>query len=98
MKLDFCVSHNYTQRDLPLLPPSLLLLFIPLPHPPPPLPLHPPHPSLPPSSSYLLTLFILLPATLLLLLILLPATLLLLLLPLCMYIHCFSELRRIILE
>jgi hypothetical protein len=38
---DFCVSHNYTQRDL------LLLL---------------------------------------------------LLLPLCMYIHCFSELRRIILE
>jgi hypothetical protein len=24
MKLDFCVSHNYTQRDLPL-PPSLLL-------------------------------------------------------------------------
>jgi hypothetical protein len=40
---DFCVSHNYTQRDL------LLLL-------------------------------------------------LLLLLPLCMYIHCFSEFRRIILE
>jgi hypothetical protein len=27
MKLDFCVSHNYTQRDLLLLrPPSLLLL------------------------------------------------------------------------
>jgi hypothetical protein len=26
MKLDFCVSHNYTQRDLLLLsPPSLLL-------------------------------------------------------------------------
>ena len=33
MKLDFCVSHNYTQRDLLLLlllllrPPSLLLLL-----------------------------------------------------------------------
>ena len=25
MKLDFCVSHNYTQRDLLLRPPSLLL-------------------------------------------------------------------------
>jgi hypothetical protein len=47
---DFCDSHNYTQRDLILLP---------------------------------------------LLLILLPA---LLLLPLYMYIQCFSELRRIILE
>jgi hypothetical protein len=29
MKLDFCVSHNYTQRDLLLLhPPSLLLLLL----------------------------------------------------------------------
>ena len=29
MKLDFCVSHNYTQRDLLLLrPPSLGLLFL----------------------------------------------------------------------
>ena len=28
MKLDFCVSHNYTQRDLLILrPPSLLLLY-----------------------------------------------------------------------
>jgi hypothetical protein len=27
MKLDFCVSHNYTQRDLLLRPPSLLLLL-----------------------------------------------------------------------
>jgi hypothetical protein len=29
MKLDFCVSHNYTQRDLLLLlrPPSLLLFL-----------------------------------------------------------------------
>ena len=27
MKLDFCVSHNYTQRDLLLRPPTLLLLL-----------------------------------------------------------------------
>jgi hypothetical protein len=27
MKLDFCVSHNYAQRDLLLHPPSLLLLL-----------------------------------------------------------------------
>ena len=27
MKLDFCVSHNYTQRDLLLRPPSILLLL-----------------------------------------------------------------------
>ena len=51
MKLDFCVSHNYTQRDL---------LLLPLPpshhHPPPPPPPPPP------------------------------------------FIHCFSELKRIILK
>ena len=28
MKLDFCVSHNYTQRDLLLLRPPSLLLFL----------------------------------------------------------------------
>ena len=44
MEPDFCVSHNYTQRDL------LLLLRFPTPPPP-------PSPPLPPASSSLYTLF-----------------------------------------
>ena len=50
MKLDFCVSHNHTQRDL-----LLLLPLLPSHH-------HPPPPPPPP------------------------------------FIHCFSELKRIILK
>ena len=62
MKLDFCVSHNYTQRDLLLLHHRR----------PPPSPLPPPPSSSPAATAALL--------------------------PLYMYIHCFSELRRIILK
>ena len=105
MKLDFCVSHNYTQRSI-ILP----LLLRPSSSIPPYLFLHllQSHPYSPPKSSspFILLHAILLPPSrtppvpsyLLLPFILLPAILLLLLLPLYMYIHCFSELRIIILE